>query len=642
MIYTNGQIIFSLFYLFTMIISSIIFGYLCSIIIKDSTVHRMGLFAIGSSFTPCIIGTWMMFFSFIPNFRNKQFYCLFLYLILLAMLLKKFWYSIKDNFRSLVYFCRNNTIMNVWFIGIICIFGWYSLSISGYQVNFDASFYMAEALKYVKDMSFHHIATHKDFYDGTLPGSVHNFLWPGYLSFALLFSENGDFGLNHDLSVYFAFILAGLYLISALWGAIVSITDSIKLACVGSLSLVYTPFFTMLRMSSRDLFRSIPILLLISLLYFDLKCSSTVNKNRGFDFILLLCCYYLVGGHPINIFTGGIIGIVWLVLCIVKKKVGIHIIRKTFFMMLGVFIGAYNFIYAIVDTGNISGNCSLYSENIYQGTSILEVANQYFASTMIRNNRFSDIINKIFEGDRYRVCTIAALCSIVLIVIFLLKREINIMIPMVYTCSYILIALGRFISWGNFTYSEWLTRNKRYSYHFYTLAILCIALMIFEISCFFVNHMKCFHKYKKIVDGLVIATICLFFFPMLFSIDVQEKKDFELTYYQQHGAIVYSLYKELPENDNMIIAENTWSYITDVNAKVLASHFGEPLFQAEDINDVWSFLKNNNIRYICLNSDYLSLFWKDSVFYNSILSLRDEGLLTEMAENVFEVDGENK
>lgn len=634
MIYSCSQHFFGMIYLLVTLSASILCGYICSLL--KSGINRQGLFAIGFSFAPCLIGSWMILFSFLPNIKYKQYICVLCFMACIIWAFVKLRTRIIDDLRNTLKSSEDKVIFFLWMILVAALLLWCIVGISGYQVYYDASFYMAEALKFAKSLSFYDIASHRDYVDGTLQGSVHNFLWPAYISFGLLFSKLGEYGLGNDFAGYISFILAGIYLIVAILGVLVVLTRNIKISSAMSLALFFTPFFTIINAYSRDLFRCIPLVIFTALLYVDLSYSIKGKERKMFNAFLLLCCFFVMGGHPINAFTAGVIGCVWLVLRFIQKKHNKELIVSCVYIFVGVLVASYNFIYAIIDTGSLSGNCSLYPENIYQGSSILQVVMDQMASTMVRNNNAIQLLRAIFVGDKFRVCFIAFICSVVLLGRGLKRKKISYtFIPLVYSCSILLIFIGTFIGWEGFTYAEWLSRNQRYMYQFYVLAIMCIGQLINEMT-----HLT--HSIKKnygmlsYIESIVAVVFMLFAtYMMLVSYNALEKRQYDIDVYNEQGQVIYELYNSLNDDEYIMISENQYSYVTDVNARVLASHFGEPLFRAKDKTDVYDFFLTNKIKYICLNSVYLPYYWKDAIFYTSILELCEEGLMTEIEPDIF-------
>ena len=630
--YAFEQYLFGIVYLLVMLSTSTVCGYIVSQL--RSGIDKRGLFAIGFSFAPCVVGSWVIIFSFFPIPYYKQYLCVAFLLLLQAYILFRLHQSHVKIGRALFAFSKNNIVFIVWVILIVAILAWTLVGISGVQVYFDASFYMAEALKFVKSLSFRDIATHRDFVGGTLQGSVHNFLWPGFISFGMLFSGPGEYGLGNDFSAYVSIILTAVYLIVALWGVLVTVTKNIKVSSAVSLLIVFSPFISCINIYSRDLFRCIPLIIFIALLYIDLHYTIKGKHLLLFNLLLAFDSYYIMGGHPINAFTAAVVGICWMIL---SKKNNVQFVYKCAFIFLGVLIGSYNFIYAFIDTGTITGYCSLYPENIYQGTSIYSVAMEEFASTMVTDSNIVALMRSIFSGDKYYVCTIALFCSIFSLATQIRRRSMGVFIPMVYLCSFLMIALGLLIKWGEFAYAEWLSRNKRYMYQFYILGLICIGQFVMEVSCMMQGRKLFRDKLTTFGSVSSIAVMILAVVFLLVSYNPVQKRINNIEKYNKEGKIIYDLYTGLGKGEKILISENQYSYVTDVNALVLASHFGEPLFRAEGAREVYDFLIENGIKYVCLNSVYRTDFWKDAVFYKSILEMCDTGLMNEVDPNVYMV-----
>ena len=176
-----------------------------------------------------------------------------------------------------------------------------------------------------------------------------------------------------------------------------------------------------------------------------------------------------------------------------------------------------------------------------------------FASTMVTDSNIVALMRSIFSGDKYYVCTIALFCSIFSLATQIRRRSMGVFIPMVYLCSFLMIALGLLIKWGEFAYAEWLSRNKRYMYQFYILGVICIGQFVMEVSCMMQGRKLFRDKLTTFGSVSSIAVMILAVVFLLVSYNPVQKRINNIEKYNKEGKIIYDLYTGLGKGEKILL-----------------------------------------------------------------------------------------
>lgn len=623
----NGQLVWGCTYLvliMTISVCSGVFLVRCKGLPIMNSVEK---FCIGFSLTPLLLALWMILVSFLPTFWGKQYVVLFAPFLAAVVYLLSGRKILADKGQLMA----KHLFQSAWSkaLALLCLLLFvYKIiaSISGYMIYHDAAFYMGEALKFSQSLSFHDISTFRDMGDGSLNGSVHNFIWPAYISYGMICTDFQSSGFAHDFAALLSIRLMVLYLLVALWGLVYAVCRKITMCNLSIIIFFLVPFTSILQAYSRDFFRMIPLLLIIELFYVE---AYRIPKGEAFSVfgivLLMLVVFFIPSGHPINLFVAFPIGVIWIVCHVLEKKEIRSLASSVLAIAVAGILGIYNIIYAVLATGSTDGNCSLYFDNIFEGTNLKQVYLDYMASTMSIDMGFLQTAKKIFYMDRFKINLICiVLCVICCIVSLAMQKKHKnnfIFIPLCYLAAVFMIILGDFIPWGGFSYSNWLSRNSRYAFQFYMLAIPCIVFVL-----------NCLIDGKKVerITGAVVSLFCsIIALNVLMTYDAKAVKIWEQEYFSQSGARVLDALERAEDGKNVLVGQSDFAYTSGLRVKVLPSYYGVDLFAAQSPEDVANYFTKNNIEYICLECDYLPIFWKYAVFYNCMQTMESVELITK-------------
>lgn len=612
--YTYGisEYIWGIIYLIFIVVISLSNGVIVSHICKKD-MNKLNGMCVGIGITPFIISLWMQVVSFLPEFHYKQYFALLFPVIISVFILIKFHFEVVVVKKSIIQYSKDNRWLTMIVLGISIIFiSGLFLGISGYLIHTDAGFYTGEALKFVRSLSFRDISSHVDVQG--LNGSVHNFSWPAYLSYGMLYSGHGQFGLNHDLSMFLGIRILPVFILILMFGLLKDFCKNSKVVFAGTILTFWIPYINIARGYSRDFYRIIPILLIIYLLNIELQDKKA--KTLFYYVLLLSVATFIPSGHPINIFTIFAIGVAWSICHIINKHEIKQLLISGGVIILGIVLGAYNIIYAFAMTGTLSGKCSLYMDNIFEGTELYEMYLSNMRETTSHGMGIFETWRKIFVLDVHYIIYIGMFCLVLIATFCIIKKQLvkEFFIHLIFLISMITIFIGHFIGWGGFQYDEWLSRNARYSFQFFYLAVLCITLTVDYIVERYPS------KITKIILHFAIAVITITSIKYVwFSgtelinfINIADK-----VYYD--GAIApINEVLDLAGEKKTIITQTDYVYDTGVRAELLSSYYGVPLFKSKTVQETEDFFRTNDVRFMCFESVYLNWIYNRSNLYKLI------------------------
>lgn len=622
------QIMFAIIYTVFLVCISSAAGILCVKRRLFSSDNRIAVFMIGFSMTPILISLWMMLVSFLPRVYGKKWIVILLPVLISIFILVRERKSLSAIIKQVI-FCHS---IKRWFfiIAVFAVFAillWKIWVISlDVRAGQDGSFYMAEALRFAKSLSFRDIASHRDFPDGSLPGSPHNFAWPAFISYALLFSDKVE-SIGHDFPALLSMRYTLLYLLFSLAGTAYLVFKRPEYSLFGMILYLLSPYRDFLFGSSRDFYRLIPTVLTLAVLYL---VPDSRKKLTAFEISLIaLLGFFSISGHPINVFWAVPLGFAGLILLIYEKTDIKTIIISAVSYTAGFLIGGYNILYAYLDAGDLSGKCSLYSENIFRGTELEDIYLNRIQNSMAGNIGFMEMLRQTFTMDQYHLVLLGAVSALLIIVWYLYKKKYEKKLLFVASNIFCLLMImaGKVFTWGGgFSFPEWLSRNSRYTLHYYVLGIFCI-LTLAELLCNWFME-----KNKQILTGYMITALISFIAVLLpASLKIKTRIEWEIEYFNLTYQPVIDIQMDLSEGMTMLVPGQSYPYTLNLNARVLSSYFGVPVFQAETEQELLNYLKEEKIQFVCIDKYTIDALYQYSRFYPM---LRDAEGVDMIFENV--------
>lgn len=364
----------------------------------------------------------------------------------------------------------------------------------------DALVYLNEALAFTNERdSRNAILGIRDHPDGSIIGNYHGFVFTGYLSHALMFSN--DPGPSEDFAVRIAFhilfiygILSLIALGTALYNPNVGLFATILMFYVDRYSTILAKF-------SRDFFRIIPfIILVLILLRVDddyLKKKNHSKADLTLYLVLWIYTVLSVTSHSVGVVFVICLALVWFLIRSWRGEVFQKKLTVLVLLALGTIIGGFRFVEVIIfsnDPGSdqnflslgSAGEEAFYDEEISDELSFESYMNLGIDERYAKFNtmKFGQLIKEILGRDKYLI-SVPSLAILGLLSVQLIRKKNSpslkeqLFIGLVFLSCY--IPFTGIFDISVYSISQLYFVNSRYLTHAYPFGAVLIALTLFKL-----------------------------------------------------------------------------------------------------------------------------------------------------------------
>jgi hypothetical protein len=471
----------------------------------------------------------------------------------------------------------------------------------------DALVYLSEASIFSQERTLDAVNSFRDRPDGTLRGNWHNFLWPAFLSHALMHTDADVLGYPNDAAARAAFQWTVLCVLLSL----TALAACVRYPGVSSLAvilLLQVPLFAYLsNQSSRDGFRIIPLLLLTAVL----AGLSPQRLKFGFRWpylipplLLAACC---ISGHALGGFIAVLIAFAWGLWGIIMRT---RITRLTLVLgtvAIGLLLGGTHQLKAYIETGNFRGveaECSI--ARLPPETHAGEVQQEKVAA----RGRYAELLRR----DQYRVSIAGLLCALIAVAIGMRSRPSHHDRILLYfglaTLAITTPFLG-LLDFGSYPITEWFTSNFRYQMHWYPFGAVCIA----SVTLFGYEQLRFRQKSScrtvatailVVLILLVSATACTTVYKRWHA-SANKRAEFML----KVGHIADAM-NRMPPGKRLLLENARYNYYLGNKAMLIFSRPACEILEAQDHRQVKEALRRRNIAAVALEEESLADRWDHS------------------------------
>jgi len=617
-----SEITACLLYLLQLLLISL--GSGCWTYHQTRLLHLPGLsrFLTGFCLTPFILGAWMFIpATLLPGAPRGW----FLIPPLLLACASLFFYGSHTFQRLARYFKRNPHIYSYRWIDYLAIAGAIVVLLSVlYKVglnctlptiNTDASSYLGEALRFVNKRSLSAITGMQGSPDGSLRGEVHGFMYPAFISHALMNTSANSFGYPHDLAAQVAFQATFIYMIIAMI-TLVSVIRPLSASAIALILLFQVPqFFDITYASDRDGYRIIPLLLLTAVLI-GLSPKRMRHQLRPESLIapiFLSAC--ALAGHTLGGFIVIAMTVAWIIWVIPARPRWLNVLLVSTALGTGLLIGGTHYIKAYLDTGSVMGN--VFKENAIKDTPLWEESLKRDQARLLGTTTITDRLKILLKRDRYKLSvpgTLGALIAVLLWRKFYNDRKLT---PLPFlgliTLITILLATGIFDT-AQYQLSAGFVMNFRYNLHWYPFAAVCLALIIgYSVD---IIDKSANQNFKQ--AGLILISILILIVSLSSVRTVRQwqarPSDYGNQWFARYFDPLNGAIKQIAPDKRLLVDYN-YNYYLHNQAVVMYALPTWPLLQAKNEAEVARSLEELKIGAIALN-EMDSGWWQLTPLYS--------------------------
>ncbi len=623
------QYLWGIFYLTNILLLSMAIGTMALMNPRLLSIPRLSRFLTGFCSAPFVLACSMLLVSALPISVPRLFFLLSPTIASLLVIFKyrkhfKNMFSIeiasiksdssKCNMLKILYLSTAVVIL-------IVIFKMLNNSLSP-VVATDAAQYLSEALKFCKTLSIDSINGFRGFPDGTLRGNIHNFIWPAYLSHALIATDMSFLGYPFDYAARIAFQITIIYMLLSL----IALSGLLKLKGVRPLSILVVllvPHFEYVSYHfSRDAFRIIPLLLLTIVLIGSIHQLKTYKHFYKFLVLPLVAAFFCVGGHTLGILPMASIVLAWL-LCALKLRRGafrynIRILVIAMAVAIGTLIGGSQVIQAYIETGSIVGDAA-YNDQAIAGTPLEK---EYIVEQTERLKGTTNTLERVnlITSRDYYVVSIGGLMTALIMLFRRWKDSSKSKTNPIFIISIIVLINALTISdlfgWAGFSLTKWYVMNMRYQLHFYPFSSICIAAFIVGL----------YAEYKPVIlknsntsvrRALFAAPLALIIFFSLTTVVIKWGQ-------RDPAAITEYLYQTLDPIEaaasehsvqNILLDDMRYNYYLNSSAVLMYTKPTWPIIKATSANQLGDAFRSLNIQLVAFTNDGIKQYWSKLYLY---------------------------
>jgi hypothetical protein len=449
-------------------------------------IPGLSRFLIGFSMTPFVLGGWMLLIAHITPGAPRLVFTLPPFIIAVGLLViygPRTLHRLRRSHQTII-----NINLNQLFTAVICIAALIIVIMVAIVLiencetpllfN-DSLVYMQEALRFAEGRSPASITDYHGAADGSIRGDIHSFLYPAYLGQALLFNGGLPLGYPNDITARIAFQLTIFYMLLA----VIALAAAARQSLIPPLALILmlqVPEFEYLsRASSRDGFRIIPLVLLVTVLT-GLTPRRLCRKLRLETLLLpLFLSFCALAGHTLGAYIIVTLALAWGIWNLAGKARWLNIILVAGALGIGLILGSLQYIQVYRETGTLTGD--IFKESVIEGTPLWEESQQRDQASLEGTRTLWERLVTLIKRDGGRLSIFGLVVTLFSILWFacLSRQRWNDPLPFwsLATFAAALPFLGVF-DFSDYPLSLSFVANFRYALHWYPFAAVCIALFI--------------------------------------------------------------------------------------------------------------------------------------------------------------------
>ncbi len=471
----------------------------------------------------------------------------------------------------------------------------------------DALVYLSEASIFSQERTLDAANSFRDRPDGTLRGNWHNFLWPAFLSHALMHTDSDVLGYPDDAAVRAAFQWTVLCAILSLT-ALAACVRYPGVSLLSFLLLLQVPLFAYLsNHSSRDGFRIVPLLLLAAVL----AGLSPQRIKYGFRWpyliapiLLAACC---ISGHALGGLIAVLIVLAWGLWGLILRTNTTRLFLVLGAVAIGLFLGGSFHWKAYFETGNFKGSrgeCSI--ARLPVETHAGDVRQDKVAS----RGRYIELLRR----DQYRVSIAGLLCAGIAIAIGIRSRrsyrEGHLLFFGLATFAVTIPFLG-LLDFGIYPISEWFTSNFRYQMHWYPFGAVCIAsVTLLGYEQLRLLQKGSYHTIAAVILAGLILLVSVTAYTTVYK-RWHASADKKAEFMRQVGYLADAM-NRMPQGKKLLLEDARYNYYLGSRAMLLFSRPACDILEAQDHLQLKEALRRRNIAAVVLEEESLAGRWDHS------------------------------
>ncbi len=477
----------------------------------------------------------------------------------------------------------------------------------------DALFYLGQALRFADARTLSAVNDFSGASDGSMMGDTHSFLFPAFLSHALITTVDNPLGYPYDWAARTAFQVTIPYLFLA----IMALAATSRIPATGSLAvilLLQVPQYEYIsHESSRDAFRTIPLLLLATVLV-GLRPWRLRKSLRLTELIpVLVLAALAMAGHILGIIVIAAVSGAWLCWSLGGRVPLAKIALVVAAIGVGSLLGGNQYVRAYAQTGSIVGDNTFYDSAV-SGTPLRPALVDIDTGRLQGTTGPWDRALTILSRDGYRMSVPGLIGAVIALVLARRVRRSRSarVIPF---AGLLLVAntLVLFVNFRQITPLEWFVTNLRYQLHWYPFAAVCVAMLM--TYCFAgVTRSRGTSMRAAGTIALVLITSLITLSAYTVVRDMWRLNDWGDEWVSENVGVLGLTADRLPPGQRLLLA-GRYNYYVHGKAMVMYSRPSWPVTWARNDTEVKSALGGAGIGAVALMENQIEDYWDRSPLF---------------------------
>jgi tetratricopeptide (TPR) repeat protein len=501
-------------------------------------------------------------------------------------------------------------------------------------VAHDAAGYLNKALPFAQERNLDAVADLRHLDKGTYLRDHHGFLFPAYLSHALLNTGADKLGYPHDQAARIAFQATFLYLLCAML-ALAGLTRSLGVGALSIVLLFQVPHLFFIPMgSSRDAYRIIPILLLVANLSGLHAARLRLRLRPAMLLPPLVLAAFCLAGHTLGGILAAVITACWLAWGLIQKAPRVHLLAVAAAIVAGLLWNGFRYVEAYLQSGTLLGaGLRQYS---FQGTAlegIFRVGRVNEQARMAQQATPLQVLRQVLALDHYRLSlpALGAALGALLAGRYLQRHRAGRIMPFwgAVFAAFVLPLTGIF-DYEGYKVSQAFASNDRYSLHLYPMAAILLS------TCAFLLYEQLSAQGSLALRWLALATLLV---GAWFAADTARAtvlQDWPAVYPAQEADLLATLAplrlasENLAPGERLLLDDDRFAYYLDSQALVMTGRPSWQAIRAQSKEEAQGALRRLHVGAVALLQADISGWWDQLLFYaflqqpGATLLLQDE------------------
>jgi tetratricopeptide (TPR) repeat protein len=483
----------------------------------------------------------------------------------------------------------------------------------------DALLYLGRALRFAQERSLSATTGFEGSPDGAYRGDFHGFVFPAFLSHALLTTGDNPPGFPQDQAARAAFQITVLYMLLA----VMALAGTSRYPGVGALAAVLLLLVPGLEYvsyhSSRDAFRIIPIMLLATVLT-GLSPQRLRHRLRLPALLPpLVLAAFCLAGHTLGGLVVLMMAIAWTVWSLVHRTRWLAVALVLAAIGLGLLLGGFRYLAPYLETGTVAGQIS--SAYAVQGTALQGREPWGESLRMVEAATPLQRLAWLLQEDRYRLSVPGLVAALLALGLWAKSRgeRRTTALPLV---SMMLLAIflpfTGLVDSGVYQFSTTSVANPRYALHWYPFAAITLAML-------------CAHGYEVLLrrhagnaKGLLAATaLALLVLVAAYTACRTVDTDWRTTASWDEGAWfaenvepLQAVTGWLKTGERLVLDDDRYNYYLGGKAVVMYTRPTWGLIRARSEGEVESELEALDIGAVALDEQFVGGWWELTALFS--------------------------